>query len=451
MGRIVESDNSVNKIPPSPERRTLARFLALAGELRTRANGQRDRTRVRRFRGKRRLAQEGSSKGAGSKVREGEGPPTLRKILREGKLLYNRLTIPERESVSGDAVVSSRPSPLPFTKRSMIGAALALQRELKEGKVLPMECSGGASTENEGPANPKQTGGEHPVHETVDEPLNLMTCYDVELHSKLMETEDNRAHMRSYINFELDAEGDDDLGEHEPMYDTTELPGDPPTDRGTPVPSTETMYIPPDIRGGDTLMSDGRTLKEWLIEVCDDLKPVFNTKVRPTPARVTPMRLVVDESIWEDSANALPPRHHSQAKHEEVHKQVNKMLPLGVISESQAEYYSQVHLTPKPTPGEWRFCIDYRRLNAASKGMGWPIPNIPDMLRRLGNRKAKVFCKLDLTAGYHQAPLEEASRKYTAFRTARGLYSWNRVPMGLKGAPSYFQHVMQSEVLQGLQ
>ncbi len=105
------------------------------------------------------------------------------------------------------------------------------------------------------------------------------------------------------------------------------------------------------------------------------------------------MRLVVDESIWEDSANALPPRHHSQAKHEEVHKQVNKMLPLGVISESQAEYYSQVHLTPKPTPGEWRFCIDYRRLNAAGKGMGWPIPNIPDMLRRLvGNRKAKIFC-----------------------------------------------------------
>jgi hypothetical protein len=127
------------------------------------------------------------------------------------------------------------------------------------------------------------------------------------------------------------------------------------------------------------------------------------------------------------------------------------MLPLGVISESQAPYYSQVHLTPKPTPGEWRFCVDYRRLNAASKSLGWPIPNIADMLRRLGNRKSKYFCKLDLTAGYHQAPLEESSRKYTAFRTAHGLYQWNRVPMGLKGAPSYFQHVMQSEVLHGLQ
>jgi hypothetical protein len=244
------------------------------------------------------------------------------------------------------------------------------------------------------------------------EHLNLMTCYDVELHTKLMQAEENRAHMRSYINFEREAEGDDDLGEHEPAYDIDELPSRPTEIGSVPVlESTETMYIPPDIRGEDILMSDGRTLKDWLTEVCETIKPVFNTKVRPTPARVTPMRLEVDESIWNDGANSLQPRHHSQAKHAEVYKQVNKMLPLGVISESQAPYYSQVHLTPKPTPGEWRFCIDYRRLNAASKSLGWPIPNIADMLRRLGNRKSKYFCKLDLTAGYHQAPLERSSRK----------------------------------------
>ena len=43
-----------------------------------------------------------------------------------------------------------------------------------------------------------------------------------------------------------------------------------------------------------------------------------------------------------------------------------------------------------------------------------------------------------------------ATEKYTAFQTAFGVYEWNRVPMGLKGAPSYFQHVMQTEVLDGL-
>jgi hypothetical protein len=162
------------------------------------------------------------------------------------------------------------------------------------------------------------------------------------------------------------------------------------------------------------------------------------------------MRLEVDKDLWEDPANALGPRLHTPMKQAEVAKQVNKMKPLGVIKDSQAPYYSQVHLTPKPTPGEWRFCIDYRRLNVATKSMGWPLPNIMDMLRRLGSRGAKFFCKLDLTAGYHQTPLHEDSWKYTAFKTAFGVYEWKRVPMGLKGAPSYFQHVMQSEVLQGL-
>ncbi|NBR24926.1 MAG: RNA-directed DNA polymerase [Micrococcales bacterium] len=38
----------------------------------------------------------------------------------------------------------------------------------------------------------------------------------------------------------------------------------------------------------------------------------------------------------------------------------------------------------------------------------------------------------------------------TAFITHGGLYEWIRVPMGIKGAPSYFQNRMASKVLAGL-
>ena len=105
-------------------------------------------------------------------------------------------------------------------------------------------------------------------------------------------------------------------------------------------------------------MPDGRTLRDHLIQVCEDVKYVFNTKVRSTPARVTPMQLEVDESVWHNPANALGPRLHTPVKQAEIAKQVSKMKPLGVIKDSQAPYYSQVNLTPKPKPGEWRFCID---------------------------------------------------------------------------------------------
>ena len=54
---------------------------------------------------------------------------------------------------------------------------------------------------------------------------------------------------------------------------------------------------------------------------------------------------------------------------------------------------------------------------------------------------------LDLKSRYHQLPLAKDSRKYTAFATAFGIFEFLRVPMGLKGAASYFQRQIATTVL----
>ena len=87
---------------------------------------------------------------------------------------------------------------------------------------------------------------------------------------------------------------------------------------------------------------------------------------------------------------------------------------LGIVQPSQASHYSHPHLIPKPDD-TWRFCIDYRQLNNASKSLGWPIPNIELLLRRVGKHKPKYFGKFDLTSGYHQTAMHENSRAFTAF------------------------------------
>jgi hypothetical protein len=89
-------------------------------------------------------------------------------------------------------------------------------------------------------------------------------------------------------------------------------------------------------------------------------------------------------------------------------------------------------------------------LDAASEGLGWPLPNIQQSLQRIGQQRPCVFGKLDLTHGYHQMPMAKASQQYTAFITFMGVYEFLRVPMGLKGAGSYFQKVLATVVLQGL-
>jgi hypothetical protein len=60
-------------------------------------------------------------------------------------------------------------------------------------------------------------------------------------------------------------------------------------------------------------------------------------------------------------------------------------------------------------------------------------------LARLGTLKPKLFGLLD-----------PASRAYTAFSAARGLYQWTRVAMGLKGSGPYFQRSMSNTVLTDL-
>ena len=104
---------------------------------------------------------------------------------------------------------------------------------------------------------------------------------------------------------------------------------------------------------------------------------IFATKVHREPAAVEPTKIVIDEDKWRLPCNHKPPRRHSEEKQKEIRKQVDALLKLGVIKESKATEWSQVHLVPKPTsegaPQKWRFTLDFVRLNAATGGLeGYP-------------------------------------------------------------------------------
>lgn len=183
-------------------------------------------------------------------------------------------------------------------------------------------------------------------------------------------------------------------------------------------------------------------------ELCKQYEDIFSEHVRTEPASVPPMEIKVIPEQWKVPRNRGPPRLQSTTKMAEIEKQINKYLALGVIKPVDAAEYSNIHMVPKPTPGEWRFCLDFVQLNRCTEGTdGWPIPNIPAMLMRIGNRKSTVFGVMDMTAGYHQAPISAASQLFTAFICFMGIFCWLRVPMGLKNAASYFQRVMATVVL----
>ena len=190
-------------------------------------------------------------------------------------------------------------------------------------------------------------------------------------------------------------------------------------------------------------------LQERLHALCEEFRDVFSNELPKEPARIPEFNLVVDDEKWRVRKNRDGPRTQSAVKQSALFKTVETLLKQGIIEYSQSAHYSQILMVPKPD-GTFRMCVDYRALNDCTPDASWPIPNIAEMLRRIGTQKPKIFGTMDLTQGYHQAPLTYATRAYTSFITFSGVYQFTRLPFGPKRAPSYFQEIMVTIVLVGL-
>ena len=68
------------------------------------------------------------------------------------------------------------------------------------------------------------------------------------------------------------------------------------------------------------------------------------------------------------------------------------------------------------------------------------MPKVEVVFSQLNS--AKYFSTLDLQAGYHHIPLDEASIQNTAFTSPFEKYKYIKVPFGLTQAPAYFQECM---------
>jgi hypothetical protein len=93
-------------------------------------------------------------------------------------------------------------------------------------------------------------------------------------------------------------------------------------------------------------------LQEALRALCLEYSDIFATSVRHLPAKVQSMVLDIDNSKWEALRNQLPQRSHVTEKQAAIRSQIDSLLALGVIKESWASYWSQLHMVRKPTPGE---------------------------------------------------------------------------------------------------
>jgi len=73
--------------------------------------------------------------------------------------------------------------------------------------------------------------------------------------------------------------------------------------------------------------------------------------------------------------------------------------------------------------------IDYRGLNEITINDKFPIPNLNEILVKLG--KCQYFTTLDLAKGFNQIETDPESIQKTAFSTKKDHYEYTRMPFGI--------------------
>ncbi|XP_068222852.1 uncharacterized protein [Palaemon carinicauda] len=113
---------------------------------------------------------------------------------------------------------------------------------------------------------------------------------------------------------------------------------------------------------------------------------------------------------------AAKSRHYSQADKEFVKTEIGRMLQKGIIRPSQSPWRAQVLITAGHNHRK-RMVIDYSQtINRFTELDAYPLPRIDETVNNVS--RYKVFSTLDLKSAYHQVPIREDEKLYTAFEAS---------------------------------
>jgi len=106
-----------------------------------------------------------------------------------------------------------------------------------------------------------------------------------------------------------------------------------------------------------------------------------------------------------------------------------------------SEWTSPIVLVKKKD-GSTRFCIDYRKVNLATRKFHYPLPRIETMLENL--QGCDRFFSLDLKSAYHQLVMSPDAQLKGAFvLPGFGVHVPVTLSFGLTRAPASYQRLME--------
>ena len=158
------------------------------------------------------------------------------------------------------------------------------------------------------------------------------------------------------------------------------------------------------------------------------------------PVKVDPLkvRLKPDAVPVKCKQRRYPPVHR-----EFLDKHVSELLDAGLVYENhRSRWASPPRIVAMKDPGTYRMTVDTRGVNAMTKPMPWPMPDLESAPASVEG--SKVYFAIDWFRGYWQLPLHPDSQELYTIMTARGMITPTRVLMGCTDAVAYCQGVVET-------
>nr|GEV12160.1 reverse transcriptase domain-containing protein [Tanacetum cinerariifolium] len=169
--------------------------------------------------------------------------------------------------------------------------------------------------------------------------------------------------------------------------------------------------------------------KEALLKVLKSYKKAIAWKI--TDIKGIDPRFCTHKILMEED---YKPAVQSQRR---VNPKIHEVIKKEVIKLLDAVENENNELIPTRLVTRWRVCIDYRKLNDATRKDHFPLSFMDQMLERLARNE--FYCFLDGFSGYFQIPINPPDQEKTTFTCPYGTFAYRRMPFGLCNAPGTFQ------------
>ena len=160
-----------------------------------------------------------------------------------------------------------------------------------------------------------------------------------------------------------------------------------------------------------------------------------------------PLAKIDPPPLFANLANNIHPIACSSRKYSEPEKAITKqsvddLLSNGTIRVSNSPWRAQVLITGLDKPHiKPRMVIDYSRtINRFTLLDAYPLPNMDGIAKQIA--QYSIYSTYDLKSAYHQIPIREVEKAYTAFEAAGNLYEFNVIPFGVMNGVAAFQRVI---------